>query len=196
MVQRFNADGALDTASRADGSLDGLVSLDLGAGSGEGRAIALQADGHAVVVGDSTSVGAGSSNIMVACLNGNGSLDADFSQSDDGTPDDVASAVALQVNGKILVAGTTDSDSCQNPAIVRLNADGSMQRRHEETSLHIRGRIAGPTNLGQPNREHPVDPAQAQLDGRSGQFPGQAQAQAIAAGHETDGREVPVRGKR
>ena len=158
MVQRFNADGALDTASRADGSPDGLVSLDLGAGSDEGRAIALQTDGHAVVVGDSTSVGAGSSNIMVA--------------------------------------GTTDSDSCQNPAIVRLNADGSMQRRHEETSLHIRGRIAGPTDLGQPNREHPVDPAQAQLDGRCGQFPGQAQAQAIAAGHETDGREVPVRGKR
>lgn len=141
-VVRLNSDGSLDKTGfgvgSTDGSPDGVVTLSLGSGSDVAVAIAVQADGRAVVVGDSTSVGGGTSNIVVARLNGDGSLDEDFGKSNDGTPDGVvnvslgdgddhASAVAIQINGKILVAGTTTaSDSSKNAAIARLNADGSL----------------------------------------------------------------------
>lgn len=139
-VARLKADGSLDTdfgAGTDDGSPSGVVTLSLGDGSDAAVAIALQADGRAVVVGNSTSVGGGSSNIVVARLNGDGSLDADFGQADDGTPDgvvnvslgndnDVASAVAIQSNGKILVAGQTGPAGNTNAAVVCLNADGSL----------------------------------------------------------------------
>jgi len=142
VVARLNTNGSLDSSFGADagndGSPDGFVTLSLGSGSEQAVAIALQADGRAVVVGNSTSVGGGSSNIVVARLNGDGSLDADFGKSNDGTPDgvvnvslgdsdDLASAVAIQANGKILVGGTTTAqDNSKNAAVVRLNADGSL----------------------------------------------------------------------
>ena len=141
LVHRFNADGTPDKTFGADGgndgTPDGAVALSLGEGDDEGRAIALQADGKIVVVGSHTAQDE-SKNIVVARLNSDGSLDEDgFGQGNDGTPDgyvsvslsdgnDVANAVAIQSDGKILVAGTASSGSDSNIAVVRLNRDGSL----------------------------------------------------------------------
>jgi uncharacterized delta-60 repeat protein len=142
VVQRFNADGTLDTTfgadGNSDGSPDGVVSLDLGAGSDEGRAIALQADGKIVIAGTHTASD-NSKNIVVARLSSAGKLDAGFGAdgNSDGTPDgvvsvslsagdDVANAVAIQHDGKILVAGTAASGADSNIAVARLNSDGSL----------------------------------------------------------------------
>jgi uncharacterized delta-60 repeat protein len=141
-VVRLNANGSLDAAGfgvgQQDGSPDGVVTLSLGAGSDAAVGIAVQSDDRIVVVGNSTSVGGnGSSNIVVARLNPDGTLDGFFGKANDGTPDgvvnvslgagdDVASAVAIQANGKILVAGSTVSASGKNAAVARLNADGSV----------------------------------------------------------------------
>ena len=106
---RFGADGA------KDGTPDGVVSLDLGDSSDEGRAVAIQPDGKIVIAGNSK---AASSNLVVARLRANGSLDKSFGADagQDGTPDgvvqislgqgdDVAKAIALQTNGKIILVG-------------------------------------------------------------------------------------------
>ena len=75
----------------------------------------------------------GSTNAVVARLNSNGSLDGSFGQdSSDGTPDgvvsvslgngdDSAEAIALQADGKILIAGNhVASDKSSNIFVARL----------------------------------------------------------------------------
>ncbi len=143
MVARLNTDGTPDVGfgvGTADGTPDGVVSISLGDGSDEANAVALQADGRIVVAGTTTTTSTGAtSNIAVVRLNGNGTLDADFGAGNaDGTPDgvvsvslgdgaDVAKSVAIQSNGKILVAGTTvAADKSINIAVARLNADGTL----------------------------------------------------------------------
>lgn len=143
VVERFNSDGTLDTsfgAGNGDGSPDGVVSLDLGASSDDAKAVAIQADGKIVVAGNSTPTG-GSSNVVLARLNPDGTLDKTFGAGDaDGTPDgvvqvsfgdgdDAVDAIAIQKDGKIVVAGDTTSNTgngSQNMVVARLNADGSL----------------------------------------------------------------------
>lgn len=140
VVARVNANGSLDAtfgAGTADGTPDGVVSLSLGAGNDEAKAVAIQANGKIVIAGN--TIGSdNSSNIAVARLNGDGSLDATFGVGNaDGTPDgvvavslsngdDKAKAVALQADGKILVGGVTlAADNSSNVAVARLNSDGT-----------------------------------------------------------------------
>ncbi|MCX7250909.1 MAG: hypothetical protein NTX37_05325 [Burkholderiales bacterium] len=142
VIERFNTDGTLDTsfgAGNSDGSPDGVVSLDLGASSDAAKAVAIQADGKIVVAGNSTPTG-GSSNVVLARLNKNGTLDATFGAGNaDGTPDgviqvsfgdgnDAVDAIAIQKDGKIVVAGDTTSNTggSQNMMVARVNADGSL----------------------------------------------------------------------
>ncbi|MBB5751635.1 hypothetical protein [Prosthecomicrobium pneumaticum] len=139
VVARFKADGTPDTGFGADGGSDGtpdgFVSIDLGAGDDRANGVALQADGKIVVVGSHQE--AGSANIVVARLDAKGALDASFGTAADGTPDgvvgvslgdgdDTGTAVALQPDGKIVVAGTTVAkDGSSNFVVARLGADGS-----------------------------------------------------------------------
>ncbi|PRD66257.1 hypothetical protein [Malikia granosa] len=144
VIERFNSDGTLDTSFGADGNSDGtpdgVVNLDLGASSDDAKAVAIQADGKIVVAGNSTPVG-GSSNVVLARLNANGTLDKTFGADGnaDGTPDgvvqlsfgagdDAVDAIAIQKDGKIVVAGDTTSNTggSQNMVVARVNADGSL----------------------------------------------------------------------
>lgn len=141
VVERFNTNGTLDTtfgAGNSDGSPDGVVSISLGDGNDEGAGIVVQRDGKIVVVGTSTSVsGDGSSNIALARLTTAGALDRTFGTANDGSPDgvvnlslgngnDVANAVTLQANGKIVVVGTNTDSGSSNVAVARFNTDGSL----------------------------------------------------------------------
>jgi uncharacterized delta-60 repeat protein len=117
------AGGQLDTAFNGTGK----VITAFGTNEDVGRAIALQADGKIVVVGTST-VGS-SVDFAVARYNTDGSLDPSFDS--DGKvitfitgagSIDVANAVAIQTDGKIVVAGRADG----NLAVVRYNTDGSL----------------------------------------------------------------------
>lgn len=144
VIERFNSDGTLDTSFGADGNSDGtpdgVVNLDLGASSDDAKAVAIQADGKIVVAGNRTPTG-GSSNVVLARLNKNGTLDATFGADGnaDGTPngvvqvsfgdgDDAVDAIAIQQDGKIVVAGDTTSNTggSQNMMIARVNTDGSL----------------------------------------------------------------------
>jgi uncharacterized delta-60 repeat protein len=123
-------------ASAAPGDLDatfsedGWVLSDFG-GFDWGEDVAIQSDGKIVVVGR-TSAG-GNEDFAVARYETNGTLDATFADSGQLTMDlsgrrDMASSVALQDNGSIVVAGSAwaGPDARRAFALVRLTATGEL----------------------------------------------------------------------
>ena len=123
----------LDTSFDADGQAtvsQGFVE--------EGRAIVVQPDGKIVVAGFSDGLGgAGEADVLVVRYNADGSRDTSFSNDGrinfsfgaDLTGVDRASSVALQADGKIVVAGVTDAGGGTNPlnfAVARLTAEGEL----------------------------------------------------------------------
>ena len=137
VVLRVNTDGTLDQSfgTADDGTENGIVNISLGDGDDIARDIAVQADGKIVIAGNSVTAD-GSANIIVARLNADGSVDESFGQSDDGTPngfvasslgngDDLANALVLQADGKIVVAGNRIAeDGSSNMIVARYDAAG------------------------------------------------------------------------
>lgn len=124
-VLRYNSDGSLDVSF----DTDGMVINPIGTGKDEGSALALQSDGKIILVGKSI-VGA-NENFAVARYNTNGSLDVTFDTDGKvttafGTGDDNANALALQTDGKIIVAGNTDNGSNNDFAVACYNSNGSL----------------------------------------------------------------------
>ena len=82
--------------------------------------MAIQADGKLVVAGGSLG------NFAVARYNSNGTLDTSFNLDGKLTTDfsryDLANTMAIQADGKILVAGGSDSDF----AVARYNSNGTL----------------------------------------------------------------------
>ena len=71
-------------AGTADGSPDGAVSASLGNGNDTARAVVIQSDGKIVIAG-TTVAGDGSTNIVVARFNTDGTPDTSFSSPADPT---------------------------------------------------------------------------------------------------------------
>jgi uncharacterized delta-60 repeat protein len=124
------------TAKAQDGALDltfgtnGIVTTAVGTGFDYGRAIALQPDGKILVAGYATV--AGNKDFALVRYTANGSLDASFNTNGIattaiGTGHDYATAIALQADGKIVVAGyTTNALGDNDFAIARYNTNGSL----------------------------------------------------------------------
>jgi uncharacterized delta-60 repeat protein len=123
-VVRYNTDGTLDPSFNGTGK----VITDIGA-SDLAHSVALQPDGKIVAAGNS---GTGSDGAFaVARYNTNGTLDTSFGgtgkvTTDIGVSQDVAYSVAIQPSGKIVAAGYSFSGSYPLFALVRYNADGSL----------------------------------------------------------------------
>jgi uncharacterized delta-60 repeat protein len=127
-VARYNLDGSLDPTFGAGGKVLTTfepTSLDAA------FAVTLQPDGKIVVAGRSRR--AQTYDFAVARYMPNGALDASFAG--DGLvvtqvslQNDVATALAIQPDGKIVVVGGTlpGPDSSFDLALVRYNADGSL----------------------------------------------------------------------
>jgi uncharacterized delta-60 repeat protein len=119
-LARYEAAGTLDLTF---GTL-GLVTTDFGGSVDRAFAMALQPDGKLVVVGDSDA------NFALARYNPDGSLDAGFGSGGKVITSfggiDQASAVSLQPDGKIVVAGQTDTGISIDFALARYNPDGSL----------------------------------------------------------------------
>jgi uncharacterized delta-60 repeat protein len=117
------APGDLD-ASFGQGGLVGIVS----GGAEYALALAVQADGRIVVAGHSAVNAVGAA--VVYRLKPDGSLDGSFNGNGRlgiaGGGGDSATAIALQRDGKILVAGNTAVDNTVNAIVYRLNPDGSF----------------------------------------------------------------------
>jgi uncharacterized delta-60 repeat protein/uncharacterized repeat protein (TIGR02059 family) len=140
-VVRYNADGSLDTSFNATGTPGKLIT-DIGTNSGDfGQSVTVQADGKLVVAGY-TNIGGSNNNFAVVRYNADGSLDTSFNAA--GTPGkvvidigtntaDFGQSVTLQADGKLVVAGYTDSGGSNNFAVVRYNADGSLDTSFNAT---------------------------------------------------------------
>ena len=134
-VARYNVDGTLDTGFGNGGKV--VTAMSAGERFDEARAVAVQPDGKIVVAGS-----ADGNKFAVARYNTNGTLDTDFSS--DGkvvtavTSDvGLATAVAVQPDGKILAAGTAGTDF----AVVRYTAAGAL-----DTSFSSDGKVV--TDIG------------------------------------------------
>ena len=106
-----------------NGSLD--TTFDPGPGANDTiRAIAMQADGRLVMGGFFTQVLSTNRN-RIARLNIDGSLDGSFNPG--AGADNPVYALAVQPNGRILVAGAFSTfNSISRPGIVRLNTNGTV----------------------------------------------------------------------
>ncbi len=133
-VARYDANGVLDP-SFAGGKL-------VIAGAYVGRGLALQSDGRLVLVGSMAvqNVQNDFTHFAVLRLNANGTFDNSFGTEGVTTTSitgltDVAHAVALQADGRIVVAG---EGNLVNPnfALARYNTDGTL-----DTSFAVDGKL-------------------------------------------------------
>lgn len=122
--------GTLDATWATSSPLGaGKVTTSLTAGDNLSRALALQPDGKVVVAG--ICVNGSTKDICAVRYNADGTLDAGFGSGGKvitavGTGDDVANAVALQPDGKVVLAGGCFGATKTNFCAVRYNADGSL----------------------------------------------------------------------
>ncbi|MCB1035685.1 MAG: hypothetical protein KDD47_17825 [Acidobacteria bacterium] len=130
-------DGSLDSSFGGDGRV--TVGFDLGGTLGDFvTAVAVQADGKIVVAGSVAVDPTPNLDFGVVRLNADGSLDTSFDGDGRavipfdvfGSLQDLPQAIALQADGKILVAGFADTDvfpaNDEDFAVARLNSDGSL----------------------------------------------------------------------
>src|SRR5882762_11850135 len=125
---RYNTDGTLDLPF--GGTNTGMAITDIGSSSNYANAVALQADGKIVVVGNAF-VNSFASDIAVLRYNTDGSLDTGFGGGDGIVTTSIGAfdngfAVAVQGDNKIVVAGNADAGTGDRLALLRYNADGGL----------------------------------------------------------------------
>ncbi|MCB9208091.1 MAG: hypothetical protein H6612_05820 [Ignavibacteriales bacterium] len=125
-----------NTMIAQDGTLDntfgsnGIVTTPVGSGIDIGYSVAVQSDGKILVAGN--AINNSSQDFAVVRYNTNGTLDGSFGSGGKvitpiGAYDDGGYAVAVQSDGKILVAGNSYNISTSSDfAVVRYNIDGSL----------------------------------------------------------------------
>jgi len=123
---RYNPDGSLDTTFNTTG----IVTTAVGVDYDQLNAMAIQPDGKLVAAGFA-SIGAQYEFALVR-YNSDGSLDATFNSTGivttaiGGAAFNVAYALAIQSDGKLVAAGTSLTNAQPAFALVRYNTDGSM----------------------------------------------------------------------
>ncbi len=169
-LARYLPDGSLDPSFGTNGQ----VATDFHGSTDVARAIALQPDGKIVVAGRALRLDGPFFDFALARYNTDGSLDASFGVGGKITTDfdgnggaDLAFALALQPDGKIVAAGSTSNIGVSGFALARYNADGSLDAGFG-TAGKVATRFAGgfdrgigksirPRSLkGPPARRNPV----------------------------------------
>src|SRR5438552_1541245 len=125
---RFNSDGSLDSSFGNSG-----IITDFFGGNDEANALVIQLDGKIILggVADRTGVG-GSVDMALTRYNVDGSLDSSFGSGgkvfiDYVARTDVIYGLALQMDGKIVVAGGAGNNSdIPDFALARLNTNGAL----------------------------------------------------------------------
>jgi len=114
-VARLNVDGSVDTNFDLNLSAAGTV-----------RAIAIQADNGILIGGDFTNVDGTALNHL-ARLNSNGSLDTSFTAGVDSATNGTVNAIAVQLDGRIVVAGQfSQSSGVTRNSITRFLPGGAV----------------------------------------------------------------------
>lgn len=133
---RYNANGSLDTSF----DNDGMLTTSFGAFSDFGTSIALQNDGKLVMAGNSSLTQSGTQTFAIARLNIDGSLDTTFDTDGKvttliGTFMNGLFSTKMQGDGKILVAGYSNSLNNNVFTIARYNIDGSLDTSFDSDGI-------------------------------------------------------------
>jgi uncharacterized delta-60 repeat protein len=126
-VARYHSDGSLDTSFDSDGK----ITTNLG-GTELGGSVVVRPDGRIVVAGTSVRPGTLERDFALVSYTASGQLDAGFGAAGQVITnlggDDSIGDVAIQPDGKIVVAGGSFdfTTSIQYFALVRYNSDGSL----------------------------------------------------------------------
>ena len=141
-VVRYNSNGSLDSSFNGTGKV--TTPIGNADASDSGRAVAIQSDGKIVMTGNS---GSGSDrDFAVVRYHPDGILDSSFNGTGKvttsiGSGQDTGSSVAIQSDGKIVVAGATANGFSSDFALVRYNTHGSLDSSFNGTGIVV-------TNLG------------------------------------------------
>jgi uncharacterized delta-60 repeat protein len=140
-VYRFNTDGSRDTSF----SGDGRAKINFGSGKNDyAFSVAIQSDGKIVVAGRTCDKKDKNCDFAVARLTTQGVLDNTFSRDGRQTTSfggsDIGRAVALQSDGKIVVAGYKETSGDGLFALARYKTNGNL-----DTSFSGDGKVL--TNL-------------------------------------------------
>ncbi|MEO5952215.1 MAG: S-layer homology domain-containing protein [Chloroflexia bacterium] len=148
LLVRLNPDGFEDNSF--DG--DGVLSTNFFGGNDEVRSVAIQSNGKIVAAGNA-QVSGNNYDFAVARYNPSGTLDAGFSTDGKATidyfgGDDGAYGMAIQSDGKIVVAGSAYAGTSSNYdlAVARLTSTGSLDTSFSDdgifsTNVGINGTI-------------------------------------------------------
>lgn len=124
-LARYNANGTLDTSFGTDGK----VTTGIGDFNDYGHQVIVQGDGKLLVAGYCN--GATTDDFALARYNADGTLDTSFGRggkvmTDLGQRHDYGRGVAVQTDGRILVAGYTQFGASQDFGLVRYRPDGTL----------------------------------------------------------------------
>lgn len=141
-LARYDANGLLDDSFDSDG----LIKTSIGGGDDFLNGIAIQTDGKIVASG--SSFNGSNADFATARYNTDGSADGSFGVSGKvttaiGSSDDVASSLAIQTDGRIVLAGRSSNGSNADFAVVRYNTNGSL-----DTAFNLTGKVVTPIGSG------------------------------------------------
>jgi uncharacterized delta-60 repeat protein len=125
---RYNQNGSLDTSF----GVAGKVTTNIASGNSDSAyAVAVQSDGKIIAAGSDDSSGGSHPLFALVRYNPDGSLDTSFGGTGKVTTafdnfQNIALAVAIQTDGKIVAAGFSSYGSAENFALARYNPNGSL----------------------------------------------------------------------
>jgi uncharacterized delta-60 repeat protein len=164
---RYTANGALDPTFGSGGKLFTGIAIGGIGSNGHPLAVSLQSDGRIVVAGTTPT-----SDFLLARFNANGTTDTSFGggtgkvTTDFGGRVDGASGLAIQTDGRIVVAGASwvPGSGNESVALARYNPDGSL-----DASFGTGGTVIAP--FPQPSDQNEQNVGEAigvavQTDGR------------------------------
>lgn len=132
-VIRLNSDGSLDNTF----DLDGIVTTTIGTSDADLEDMVLQTDGKIILTG--TSEGIPNGDITLARYNSDGTLDNTFDTDGIVTTNlgafDEGVSVIVQGDGRIIVAGCTNSAGQGEIALVRYNQNGSLDNTFDSDGI-------------------------------------------------------------
>ncbi len=142
-LARFNADGSLDATFNGTGK----VTTAIGASNGTGQNVAVQGDGRILVSGFCSN--GTNYDFALARYNSNGTLDTTFNGTGKattaiGASDEFCWGMAVQADGKIILAGEANLSGNSDFAVARYNPDGSL-----DVTFNGTGKVTTATTLNQ-----------------------------------------------
>src|SRR6266571_1180196 len=128
-LAQYTSTGALDNTFGGTG----IVTTPIASGDAAATALAVQGDGKIVAAGLAGSASTQVWDVALLRYNTDGSFDTSFGRGDGivttdiGSSSNYANALALQADGKIVVAGNAFANSSTSDiAVLRYNADGTL----------------------------------------------------------------------